>query len=521
MASVEPRGRMLHGFGWSTAYSVVTRASTIAAVPIVLHNVGSDLYAVWVLAGALVMIQSLFDLGVASAVVRYVALAAAAAGGARAAVTVITRRAMFFYLVLSAAVFLPLWFGAHDIVGLVHFLKPGEVAAAVVIVRWAAVAFVLTNIVIVAASVLQGIDRVGASYRDQTIGWLLYLPLLFVGMSLGSHAQALGIAWVGAYAVQTLLLLRSLTVGMRSIPRGVGKAPGFGEMLAFGSRWQVSAWADFATFQLPRFIAGIALSSSDVVSLDVAIRAALFVVAPLFAFYPTVLPRAASLLARGGEQALRSFLQPYYSVGLLLVVAGVSVFVPVEVPALAVWTGRAASTFDPVVVAVILIGTAAYASTGLLSSALLARGEVTPVLVYKGRQLLLAAVLLPAAAFVGLLQVAIALCLSLLLPAVAFNLRAARELDLRGPLQSRRTRWRLAGFALTQVAIPMTVVLGVGGALPSWQLLGLVSFAALMCLLLGGLLLVGRVRARDYWTGLASWRTAAAPGSVADHLARK
>jgi O-antigen/teichoic acid export membrane protein len=512
---------MLHGFGWSTAYMVVTRASAIAAVPIVLHDVGSDLYAVWVLAGALVMIQSLFDLGVASAVVRYVATAAAAGGGARASVMVIARRAMLFYLLLSTAVFLPLWFGAENIVSLVHFLKPGEVAAAVVIVRWAAVAFVLTNIVLVAVSVLQGINRVGASYRDQTIGWLLYLPLLVAGMSLASHAQALGIAWVGAYTVQMLLLLRSLMLGIRSVPRGFNKAPGFGEMLSFGSRWQVSAWADFATFQLPRFIAGVALSSSDLVSLDVAIRAALFVVAPLFAFYPIVLPRAASLLARGGEQALRSFLRPYYSIGLLVVVVGVSVFIPVEVPALAVWTGRATSTFDPLVVAFILIGTAAYASTGLLSSALLARGEVNPVLAYKGRQLLLAAVLLPIAALIGLLPVAIALCLSLLLPATAFNLRAARKLDLRGPRRSRRTRWSLTGFSVTQVAIPMTLVLALGTALPAWQLLGLVLIAALICLFVGGLLLVGRVHTSDYWSGLAPWSTASPPGSIADHLARK
>jgi len=512
---------MLHGFGWSTAYLVVTRASTLAAVPIVLHDVGSNLYAVWVLAGALVMIQSLFDLGVASALVRYVAHAAAAEGGSRASVLVIARRGMYFYLLLSAVVFLPLWLGAEDIVELVHFLRPDEVAAAVVIVRWAAVAFVLTNVVMVAASVLQGIDRVGASYRDQTIGWLLYLPLLLVGMSLVPHAEALGIAWVGAYTVQMLLLLRSLTAGMRSVARGFGDTPGFGEMLAFGSRWQVSAWADFATFQLPRFIAAAALSSSDVVSLDVAIRAALFVVAPLFAFYPTVLPRAASLLARGGEQSLRAFLQPYYSLGSLLVVVGVSAFIPVEVPALAAWTGRATTSFDPAVVAVILIGTGAYASTGLLSAAQLARGEVNPVLVYKGRQLILAAVLLPIAALIGLLAVAIALCLSLLLPAIMFNHRTAKELELGNPFRSPRTRWSLTGFALMQVVAPIALVLGVGDALPAWQLLGLVVLAALAGLLLGGLLLVGRLRARGYRSGLVPWRVAASPGPIVDHLARK
>ena len=192
VGSPQRGGRMLHGFGWSTAFLIVTRASAVAAVPIVLHGLGAALYAVWVLAGALVMIQSLFDLGVASALVRYVAVAAATGGG-RSSIAIIARRALVFYLLLSAVVFVALWFGAAAMVGLVHFLKPSELAPAVVIVRWAAVAFVLTNITLVAASVLQGIDRVGAAYRDQTLGWLLYLPLLLAGMSLGSHAQAVGI----------------------------------------------------------------------------------------------------------------------------------------------------------------------------------------------------------------------------------------------------------------------------------------------------------------------------------------
>lgn len=511
---------MLHGFGWSAAFLTVTRASAIAAVPIVLHGLGPNLYAVWVLAGALVMIQSLFDLGVASAVVRYVALAAAA-DGARSCVIVVARRAMVFYLLLSALVFLPLWFGAEAVVGLVHFLKPSELAAAVVIVRWAAVAFVLTNVALVAASVLQGINRVGVAYRDQTVGWILYLPLLLGGMSLGSHAQAVGAAWVGAYAVQTVLLSRSLIVGVRRLPRGSARVPGFGEMLSFGSRWQVSAWADFATFQLPRFIAAVALSSGDVVSLDVAIRAGQFAVAPLFAFYPTVLPRAASLLARGGPQALRSFLRPYYSVGVVLVVVGVCAFIPVEVPLLAVWTGRPTSAFNPLVVAAILIGTAAHASTGLLSSARLARGDVNAVMLYKGCQLVLAAILLTVATPIGVLPVAIAMCLALSLPAVAFNLRSAKVLGLGRPLASMHTRWRLAAFALAQVAIPTALVVGVGSALAAWQLLGLVTATALTCLVLEGLLLVGRAPTARYRWALAQWHTAASPPPTADHLARK
>src|SRR5438128_734353 len=512
---------MLHGFGWSTAFLLVTRASTIAAVPIVLHSIGADLYAVWVLAGALVMIQSLFDLGVASALVRYVAQMAAAPEGARSAVIVVARRAMIFYIGLSAAVFFPVWFDARSLAELVHSLKPTEVGSAVVIVRWPVVALVLTDVTLVAASVLQGVDRVGASYRDQTIGWLSYLPLLIVGISVSSSAQAVGAAWVGAYTLQLLLLGRSLRSGLRSVRQGMVPVPRLREMFSFGARWQVSALADFATFQLPRFVAGFTLASGDVVELDVAIRAAQFVVAPLFAFYPTVLPRAASLLARGGAPALRNFLQPLYAVGLTLVVAGTCMAAPIEVPALAVWTGRSVDGFSPLVAALVLIGTAAHASTGLLTSARLARGEANPVLVYKGRQLLLALALLAIAGPIGLAAVATAMCVALLLPAMTFNRRAVRDLGLSGAVATTRIRVIVAALAAVQITVPTVLVITVGSAIPSWQLLGLVGAAALACLACEGSLLIGSNRARLYWSDVRTADAITGKPPMADHFSRK
>jgi O-antigen/teichoic acid export membrane protein len=512
---------MLGGFGWSSVFLLVTRLSAVAAVPIVLHGLTPDLYAVWVIAGALVMIQSLFDLGVASAVVRYVATAAAGSEGGRSAIVLLARRAMTFYTLLSLAVFLPLWFGASEIAGVMHVLKHAEVAQAVVIIRWAAIAFVLTNVALVAAAILQGIDRVAASYRDQTLGWLLYLPLLLIGMRLVSNAQAVGLAWVGAYAVQTMLLTRSLVLGIRAVPDGPARAPGLAEMLSFGGQWQLSAWADFATFQLPRFLAGAALSSGDVVTIDIAIRAAQFAVAPLFAFYPVVLPRAAALLAHSGLPALRSFVQQYYASGILLVLLSVCVLLPVEVPVLAVWTGRPASSFSPVVAAAVLIGTVAHASTGLLSSVLLARGDVRPVMRYKGRQLALAAILLAVAAPLGVVPVSLAISVSLLVPALAFNVVTARRLGVNGPVTRGGIRRRMSTFAVAQIALPMTIVVTARSALGSWQLLGLVLLADISCLVAAGSLLLGRPVLRLYGFGPDKSPDALPPLRVGDHLAKK
>jgi hypothetical protein len=266
-------------------------------------------------------------------------------------------------------------------------------------------------------------------------------------------------------------------------------------------------------------VAGLALSASAVVNLDVAIRAGQFAVAPLFAFYPTVLPRAASLVTRGGNAALRSFLQPYYSIGAVVVVIGISVLAPLEVPALATWTGRSTGSFNPLVAAGVLVGTSAHASTGLLSSALLARGDVRSVLTYKARQMLLAIVLLSITAPLGLVPMGLALCVSLALPALCFNATAARQLELASPLPGRSARRRLTAFALIQVSVPMTLVLALRGAVAPWQLLGLAVLAAVVCAVLVGVAIRG-CNGGDLGYSPEPAATSSAP-AIADHFAKK
>jgi hypothetical protein len=219
--------------------------------------------------------------------------------------------------------------------------------------------------------------------------------------------------------------------------------------------------------------------------------------------------------------ALRSFLQRFYGVGVLLVIVGACVFMPIEVPLLAVWTGRATSAFNPLVVAAVLIGTVAHASTGLFTSALLARGEVNKLLAYKGWQLLLATALLAVATPIGLLPVAIALCVSLTLPAVVFNRRSAQELGLGAPMASKRVRWSLAAMALAQISIPITLILVLRSTISSWQMLGLVIVAAAICLAAAGALLVSHLPARRYWSTLVSWPPATPSPPAADHFVRK
>jgi O-antigen/teichoic acid export membrane protein len=422
----------------------VSRLSSVIAVPLVLHSLGSSLYTVWVMGGALVMVQGLFDFGIGAALVRFVAVAAARSS--RPVVLTIFFRALIFYLFLSVAVGVPLWIWAREVASLVPSLRPAMENEAALLLRYVAVAFALTNVTLVLASLLQGINRVDAAYRGQTLGWLLYVPLLAIGLRLGGASTAVGLAWVCSYGLQVLLLTVSARSAVAGLSKHLAPTPGWREMLSLGGWWQLSSWADFSTFQLPRLAGAFALSASGLFALDVALRAAQLVVAPLFAAYPLVLPIAAKAWTLRGGEALSAFLERWFLGGATGLWLFAIAFVPLERPVLAAWTGRPAESFNILLNTSVLVGVAAHASTGLFSSAQLAVGDISPVLRYKTRQLIIGLLLVPPALLWGPVPTGLALGIALAAPAVVFNWQEARAFRLRLP-STQSPIWRRLAVA--------------------------------------------------------------------------
>ena len=412
-------GEQLRGYGWSAAYLVTTRASTVLAVPLILHELGADLYAAWVLAGTLVMAQSLLDFGTSATTVRFVAVGAAEPS--RAAVTGTLLRSLAFYLALSGAgAALLLGFG-EDLARLVPYLDNAETAPAVrSLVRYTAAAFALTNGVILLAAALQGLGRVDLAYRDQTLGWVVYLPVLAGGLAAGGGIDAVGSAWVLGYGCQIVLLARHALPALRGLPTGSGRPPTVWSLWSFGARLQVSLWADFATFQFPRLIGGVLLPSAGLVALDVTMRGAQLVVAPFFAAYPLVLPAASMAWAREGERGVALRLTrwlPVFAVALILTVA---LSLPLLPPALAVWTGLPLSSTVWALSALVVVGTRGprgYRTADLGNARDRHGGGVVR---YKLEQLLLAAVLVSILAQFGVLPLGAGVMVSTYAPSRAF-----------------------------------------------------------------------------------------------------
>ena len=478
---LRPLSHSGRSIGWSGAYLVASRGSALIAVPLLLDRLGADVYAAWVLASALVYSQSLVDFGFTAAITRFVALGAA--DGSRHAVTIVIRRGVVFYSVVSAAS-LAVVLGASRLAGELDYLSGDEIEEAANLLRYGGLAFVLTNATMLFATSLQGLDRVDAAFKAQTIGALTFLPLLIGGLGLGWSSHAAGMALVGSTALQACLLVPPLLSAVRTLPRGAAQPPRLSTMLATGVRWQVSALADFATFQLPRLVSAVALSSSTVVVVDLALRYGQAAAAPLFALYPLVLPRAARAWRHSGLTGIRELAQPWVRAGLPYVLAGSAIAVPVTSDLIETWAGSSLTQSEAVIATAIVAGALAHASTGLLTGALLAANELRPVIAYKLGQLVLGVVLVGAGAVTDELVLGLGLAVALCVPAVWFNRSAAAIVGISLRLQRPVL---LAGLYPLLMLIPMLILVGPsmssGVALASALALGVIAAGPLVRLL--------------------------------------
>lgn len=449
---MEGADRASRSAAWSAAYLVASRISTLAAVPILLSSLGTDLYAVWVLASTLVFAQSLVDLGFSGTLVRFVATAAAE--GSRRAVTIAIRRAAALYGVVSLLGVL-IWVLARPIATALPYLDDRQLDDAVTLLHYMAVAFALTNVSIVMGGALQGLNRVATSYRAQTIGIVAFIPSLVAALAVAPAAEAAGIATLVSYAVQVVLLAPPLWLAIRRIGESEAPAPPLRAMVSIGAQWQVSHWADFATFQLPRIAAALALSSRAVVVIDLALRVGQAVAAPLYALFPLVVPRASTVFARRGLDGVRDVLRPALRIGTPLLLLGAAVAIPLTAPAIETWSSIDLSVGDSIAASVVVLGALAHASTGVLSSVLLAVGTIGPVVRYKMLQLALAVPVMAVGVLVAEgVGLGVALGLVLLGPACWFNRRAAATLAIVLPV----ARWHLLGGACLLVTVAALVI---------------------------------------------------------------
>lgn len=409
-------------------YTLLMRASGIIAVPLILTHFDGNTYAAWVVAGALIGSQGLFDLGAGAVITRYAATEASR--NSRAGVVGVLKVAGQFYLVLSVLVFAII--GA--VVGLTSGTLTGDGSTDTdVLFVCSAAAFALTNARIVFAAVAQGCGRVDRSFQLQSIEPVVFLLVLSVGIAAGAGFAIIGVAWIAAAASSSAALGGACVGYVRGLGDVAAERLRLGEVARLGGGWQVSSWADFASFQAPRVLAGLFLPVANLVALDIALRLAQIVVFPLFAVFPIVVPLVTRMREQVGEAAARGLVLELERVVAAAAVVGVALMLPLLIPAAVVWTGLPAASMEPPVYAAVMAGAAAHASTGVLTSTLLALGTVRSVIAYKTFQLGLALVLVSPASLIDARLTALAILISLAVPALWFTRTALRVVGIGAP----------------------------------------------------------------------------------------
>ncbi|MBJ7470232.1 MAG: hypothetical protein JHD16_02980 [Solirubrobacteraceae bacterium] len=452
---------------WSLVYAVLSRGAVLVSVPIVLQRLGAPTYAAWVISSALIYSQGLVDFGAGTVGRRFVA--ESASQDSRAGVVAVLRTMVAFYLVLSVVVGGALFVLAPTIAGWLA----DDSADQVTVLRYAAAAFCATNAVFVLAAVVEGSGRVDTSYRLQSVGAVLIVPLLLGSVELGAGVHAIGITWLVPPLLISVLLARAVWKLIVDLDPGASSDFSLRSLLGLAGGWQVSAWADFASFQLPRVIAGFALPVSELVTLDLALRIAQLVVFPLFAAYPVVLPLAVRTEHAHGRAALRGLVFELQRGVLVVALLAMAITVPVAGVLIETWTGGGAARVDAIVTFLIVFGVTSHASTGIVSATLVALGTVRTIVLYKTAQLALCLVLVVPGSALGVVPAAAALAIGLALPAAWFLWQGLREVGVAQPWLGEP----VAGLRLLAVAAAcaaaVTVVVGATDGSP--PLLGLLS----------------------------------------------
>lgn len=368
------RRAMASGMVVGGVTSGLSRLVALAVTPLLVVVLGLSLYGFWAIAMVLVGSQSLIDLGLGTALVRY--SAEVAAHRDRQSLRRLVRLGLVGYAIVSAvfaaavlplAHLLPQWLG----------VPPASRPAATLLVYGVTVLFALSNALVVFTGALQGLQRLDVVGWATLAGQCAYAGGVALTWARGWGIWGLLAAQCLLYAVPLCWLSRLLATQLRGwspIPEpGAEEGPSLPTLLSFGGRAQIVAGVDAALAQLPRLVAAALLGSAAAGRVDLALRIPTAVMgAPSQALLQPLLPAFTRLRRSPGSalallaRALRLLAAVLGPLTLALAAAG---------PTLVVWWvgNPGMGLASPLRWAA--VGTLGYGFAGLANSAALGSGR--------------------------------------------------------------------------------------------------------------------------------------------------
>jgi O-antigen/teichoic acid export membrane protein len=396
------------------AAKITAAVGTLVAAPVLLSQLSSEVFGIWVIAAALLSYANLADLGVGPGIVLEVTRARRDDDWPR--IGLLLRFGIKAYLALGAMLLGIMALGGQRLsgwLGVPEELKP----FAVTLLLAFAAAWTLQRLSHTGGALLDAEGRFG---RSQTVPAFLAAGLWPLAAALvwtTGEASALAVAAV-VPAGLTLILVGGpvLLRHLRPAEASDGGKVGIRDLARYSGTVQLAAVADVVNYSADRLIAAAIVSLAAVVPLDLGARLATIVtvlaVAPLGVTFPwlaTMSPRRRIVEARRVGVIMTS--------AAALIATNLIAVVPALIP---LWLGREDGEVAWIAV-VLIVGFAVHAASGPYTTAMKAEGNFGPAMRFAVTAATLnLAITVPAALAFGLRGVVFATTTSLVIATVYF-----------------------------------------------------------------------------------------------------
>jgi O-antigen/teichoic acid export membrane protein len=274
--------------------------------PFILHKLGDEAFSLWVLVFSLSGYYGLFDLGIRSSIVRYVAKFAATQDEDKLRRFLSTGVA--FYSAVSLVVLLLTGIGFFHLQFLFK-IPAGFLASARVLFALAGAGAALAFPLGVFAAVLEGLQKFSWLHLSQVGVTLLRGLLILIALTEGGGLVAIGAITVGMSLLGYLIIM---WIAFRALPLRL--SPGdvdprsFWQMLSYSAFAFVILLADKLRFQSDPILIGALLSSSAIAYFSIGSKLVEYSTAAVRSMAVTITPLSSHLHATGDVVRLRKTL---------------------------------------------------------------------------------------------------------------------------------------------------------------------------------------------------------------------
>lgn len=341
MDSITTSKRLIHNTIFNVVGYIVCAAIALFMVPFLIKSLGSKIYGVWILIGSVFGYATIFQMGLSSAINRYVPVFLARSDMAGVRRTVST--ATFFFSVIAVVLLMAIvvlyqnlatWFS--------NSIPTDLVGTAQILVLVVGLCFVCVMPLQPYAAVISGLQRYDIHSLSRIAPVVLRAAILIVLLSSGHGVTTVALVYGLCELVTRIflvicsrILLKDTLLFLSEIDFKLLK-----EMLSYGINTFLYAMGAVIIYKASDIIIGIFLTAEHITQFSISTAPLMVLSMLLQTFVAATKPAVSDLDARNDDSKIRqiAFLTQKYS--LILLIPSCSFLLVMGREILSIWVGR-------------------------------------------------------------------------------------------------------------------------------------------------------------------------------------